>query len=126
MSIIFLICTLKIYNLLFKNEIIRVVFKGLSVLLILFITLISIFAISMSEQHYDNYVKYKNIADENRLVIVQHYINWKHGCEAIDTSYVIIEHKFFRSVRPIYKMSIKGRWLKYNENGLIVDTIDIK
>lgn len=109
------------------NKLVKGIILGLGI----FITIISIFNILIMcakinyEPHFDRYMVFKNLNKPNQYVVVQDYIKWKPNLPAVDTV-LINDYFFFREHERIDSMTIKGVWIKFDENKNIIDTITIK
>ncbi len=87
-----------------------------------------IFAMSAKiayEPHYDRYIAYRNIDKPNQYVVVQDYMKWKPNLSSVDTT-LIKDFYFIRKIEYLDSMNIKGKWIKLNENGKVIDTVFIK
>ncbi len=77
------------------------------------------------QPHFDRYVAYRNLNKSNEFVVVQDYMNWKLNKPAVDTV-LVNDYYFFRRAEHIKKMNLKGSWVKLDEKGNQLDTIQIK
>jgi hypothetical protein len=77
------------------------------------------------EPHYDRYIAYKNIEKSNQYVVVQDYVKWKPNRPAVDTTF-IKDFYFIRKIEYLDSMKIKGKWVRLDDNGKVIDTILVK
>lgn len=92
------------------------------------ITIFYILAMSLKleyEPHFDRYIAYRNIDNPNQYVVVQDYVKWKPNRPAVDTTF-IKDFYFIRKTEHLDYMKTKGKWIKFDENGKVIDTILIK
>lgn len=74
------------------------------------------------EQHYDRFILYQNMDKKNEKIIVQDYTNWKHHTPRVDTN-LIKQYWLLRQVYHLDSIDLNGTWIKYSENGKVIDTI---
>ena len=77
------------------------------------------------EPHFDRYIAYSNLNKSNEFVVVQDYVKWKPNKPAVDTV-LINDYYLLRRVESIKSMNLKGTWVKLDEKGNQLDTIQIK
>jgi len=77
------------------------------------------------EPHFDRYIAYSNLNKSNEFVVVQDYVKWKPNKPAVDTV-LVNDYYFLRRVESIKSMNLKGTWVKLDEKGNKLDTIQIK
>ncbi|KAF2327299.1 hypothetical protein [Flavobacterium daemonense] len=130
----FLIC----YSCLISFLIVILVFKSFNkiakrILLIIgiptvFIALLFTLIMSLKLEYqprFDRYIAYRNVYQPNQYVFVQDYVKWKTNQPAVDTTFIKNLY-FLRKAKHIDSMKIKGKWIKFDENGKIIDTVFIK
>lgn len=77
------------------------------------------------EPHFDRYLAYRNLNKSNQYIVVQDYVKWKPNLPAVDTT-LVNDFYFIRKTEYLEFMKIKGTWIKFDENGKVIDTILIK
>lgn len=54
--------------------------------------------------------------------VVQDYLKWKSNRPAVDTT-LIKDFYFIRKTEHLDSMKMKGKWIRLDENGKVIDTI---
>ena len=77
------------------------------------------------EPHFDRYVLYQNLNKTNQYIVVQDYTKWKPNLPSDDTV-LINDYFIIRECKHLDSLTIKGTWIKFDENKNIIDTITVK
>lgn len=98
---------------------------GIPVTFFVIFSLLTQYAKIEYEPHFDRYIAYRNLNKSNEYIVVQDYVKWKPNKPAVDTS-LINDYYLVRRVEHIDSMNLKGTWIKLDEKGNQLDTIQIK
>lgn len=98
---------------------------GIPVTFFVIFSLLTQYAKIEYEPHFDRYIAYRNLNKSNEFIVVQDYVKWKPNKPAVDTS-LINDYYLVRRVKHIHSMNLKGTWIKFDEKGNQLDTIQIK
>ena len=98
---------------------------GIPVTFFVIFSLLTQYAKIEYEPHFDRYTAYRNLNKSNEFVVVQDYVKWKPNDPAVDTV-LVNDYYLLRRVESIKSMNLKGTWVKLDEKGNQLDTIQIK
>jgi len=124
-SIISFVIFLLIYNS-FKKLTKRIILGfGILIVIIAILNILVMHAQIEYEPHFDRYVIYKNANKSNQYIVVQDFTKWKPNLPSVDTV-LINDYIIIRECKHFDSLTIKGTWIKFDEDKNIIDKITIK